>query len=72
MNILELYLTTETQLETQHTWNQPRRHVNTAAKPCETHRRDTPMRRSGDGVFCYDDSGLIFEGEQRERERGRF
>lgn len=49
-------------------WNQPRRHVNAAAKPCETLRRDTPMRRSGDGVFWYDDSGLIFEGEPRERE----
>lgn len=49
-------------------WNQPRRHVNAAAKPCETLHRDTPMRRSGDGVFWYDDSGLIFEGEQRERE----
>lgn len=49
-------------------WNQPRRHVNAAAKPRETLRRDTPMRRSGDGVFWYDDSGLIFEGEPRERE----
>lgn len=49
-------------------WNQPRRHVNAAAKPCETLRRDTPKRRSGDGVFWYDDSGLIFEGEPRERE----
>lgn len=49
-------------------WNQPRRHVNAAAKPRETLHRDTPKRRSGDGVFWYDDSGLIFEGEQRERE----
>lgn len=49
-------------------WNQPRRHVNAAAKPRETLHRDTPMRRSGDGVFWYDDSGLIFEGEPRERE----
>lgn len=49
-------------------WNQPRRHVNAAAKPCETLHRDTPKRRSGDGVFWYDDSGLIFEGEPRERE----
>lgn len=49
-------------------WNQPRRHVNAAAKPRETLHRDTPKRRSGDGVFWYDDSGLIFEGEPRERE----